>query len=172
MILEERLIAVVTSLGDANLPCALAGGFAYGIHIIPRATTDIDLIVVSTAEVERIEDALHRAFEKLIPHREFMAAGGVSIRRFVGFDDEQETIVDFIIPANHDFGVTILQRSVPLPFRGVDIPVVSLEDLYLLKKLSIRLQDLSDCEMIMKIKGSQMDWPYIDKWKERLGIED
>jgi len=172
MNLEEKLVSVVTSLSDANLACALAGGFAYGIHIIPRATTDIDLIVVSTAEVERIEDALHRAFDKLIPHREPMAAGSVSIRRFVGFDDEQETIVDFIIPSNHDFGVNILQRSVPLPFRGVDIPVVSLEDLYLLKKLSIRLQDRSDCEMMLKIKGPLMDWPYIDRWKERLGIKD
>ncbi|HSV95487.1 MAG TPA: nucleotidyl transferase AbiEii/AbiGii toxin family protein [Spirochaetota bacterium] len=172
MILEERLIAVITSLGDANLPCALAGGFAYGIHIIPRATTDIDLIVVSTAEVERIEGALHRAFEKLIPHRESVAAGSVSIRRFVGFDDGQETIVDFIIPSNHDFGVNILQRSVPLPFGGVDIPVVSLEDLYLLKKLSMRLQDLSDCEMMLRIKGSDMDWQYIDEWRKKLGIED
>jgi len=50
-----------------------------------------------------------------------------------------------------------------LEYNNTNIPILSIEDIYLMKKNSRRPQDISDCRMIEEIKKEKLDWNYIIK---------
>lgn len=164
MTIEDRLIAVIGAFEREGIKCPLAGGFAYGIHLVPRATTDMDFLAVSNIAPDAVETVLGKVFQSVIAHKEPMRMGFVDLWRFVGFDGMDESVVDMLVPLDREFAESAVSRTIYIPFRGVGIPVVSLEDLYILKKRSERHQDVHDCDMMEKIRGDSMDWEYIRRW--------
>ena len=53
-----------------------------------------------------------------------------------------------------------------LNYNNAKIPIVSIEDIYIMKKKSIRHQDIHDCKMIEEIQGESLDWSYIRQWTD------
>ena len=58
MTLFEELVAVVQALETAGIDYALVGGLAVGVWGAPRATKDIDLLVMPS-DVRRAKECLH-----------------------------------------------------------------------------------------------------------------
>ena len=168
MELQDLLIACCKSFEATGLSFALAGGFAYGIHVEPRATMDIDFCVVSGHEAEGVSRALHEVFEKVIPHKKPMIFGQVSLYRYVGLRGGSEFVADLLEPHNAAYSESIIDRKNMIGFGEYSIPVISIEDLYILKKLSSRKRDAVDCEMIEESFPSLINDEYIKTWFKKL----
>ena len=53
----------------------------------------------------------------------------------------------------------------------LQVPILTIEDLILLKTLAGRLQDQADLEKISARQDElRVDWDYVEEWKTRLGL--
>ena len=95
---------------------------------------------------------------------------GISIWRCVGIRGDQEVVVDLLL-ADSAYLRTALTRRRMVAFGSLLVPILTLEDLILLKTLAGRLQDQADLE---KIRARQVelhvDWAYVEGWKAKLGL--
>ncbi len=160
MNLDHSLIKVADAFKKDNIIFALAGGFAFSIHIIPRATVDIDFVIFTNDNKMQVESSLKKVFGSLIPHKNPIKAGNFEAWRFVGIDDE-ETVIDILISTDSKFSKNASERIVYLNYNNTTIPILSIEDIYLMKKNSTRPQDISDCRVIEAVKKENLDWDYI-----------
>ncbi len=163
MIYQYGLFRVLGELDSLKIEYALAGGFAYSLHVVPRATVDIDIVAVGRS-IDDIEKAMGGVFTSVIRHRNAMRLSQLALSRIVGVKENEETILDIIVPENENLTASILRRRIKIEIEGRSVHVVSLEDLYILKHFSSRLQDQSDCEMMEKLHGSDMEQEYIRQW--------
>jgi predicted nucleotidyltransferase len=99
-----------------------------------------------------------------------MVFQGISIWRTVGIRDDQEVVVDFIL-ADSEYLRTVLVRRRLVAFGSLQVPILTVEDLIVLKTLAGRLQDQADLE---KIRARQdelgVDWDYVKRWKTKLDL--
>ncbi len=163
MKLADYLLSLCAQFDLSGAEYALAGGFAFSLHVAPRSTADIDIVAVA-GSIDVIEKAMKNIFPRLIRHKNAIHLPGVLLYRLVGVQGDREIMVDVIVPENSLLLSSILERKVLIDFNGVNLPVVSIEDLYVLKNFSNRLQDKSDCEMIEEIRGPDLDREYIGRW--------
>jgi predicted nucleotidyltransferase len=121
----------------------LVGGYAVALHGYPRATVDLDVWVRATpANAERILDAI-RAFGFDSPQLEprlFTAPD--QIVRF-GVPPFRIEIMTSISGVTFE---TCHPRAIRHDVGGVEVPVISLEDLKANKRAAGRHKDLADLE--------------------------
>jgi predicted nucleotidyltransferase len=55
-------------------------------------------------------------------------------------------------------------------FRGLALPILTLEDPILLKALAGHLPDQADLERIKERPDLRVDWEYVNTWLARLGL--
>lgn len=164
------LCDVVRSLNERGASYALAGGLAYGALVEPRATTDVDLLVlIENPTQEKVGSLFSGVFDTVVPHSEPMAFKQLSMWRLVGIRGEREVIVDLLL-AQSDFHRKVLQRKRTVGFLGLMLPIVTIEDLVLLKAMAGRLQDLADLERVKQRPDLQIDWDYVQSWQVKLGL--
>jgi hypothetical protein len=147
------------------------GGWAYSALVEPRATTDIDLLVlVEQPSRETISDLLSPLFSSIVVHPAPMGFKGIAIWLVVGINQGQEVVVDLLL-ADSEFLNHALARKQTVEFGNLSVPILTLEDLIILKTLAGRLQDQADLEKIRN-RGVdlQVDWSYVQQWKTRLGL--
>lgn len=167
--LADTLAALLAEFDRRHVQYALAGGWAFSTLVEPRATTDIDiLILLDPPSRETIQSLVSAIFTSAITHPAPMKLRGISIWRCVGLRGNQEVIVDFLL-ADSEFLQSALVRKKQIPFGGQLVCVLALEDLMLMKMVAGRLQDQADLERITQA-GLQVDWGYIDQWRNTLGL--
>jgi len=174
MAYEPFLITVLTDvvrvLHTHRFDYALAGGLAYSAVVEPRATMDIDLlIVIEESPPLTLFQAMGRVFDAFIPHVSPMAFKHLTIWRTVGIREQREMIIDLLL-AESDFHRTALRRKRVIDWFGLPLAIVTPEDLLLLKALSGRVQDQADIEGIEAACGQQLDREYLITWREKLGL--
>jgi predicted nucleotidyltransferase len=99
-----------------------------------------------------------------------MVFQGISIWRTVGIRDDQEVVVDLIL-ADSEYLRTALARRRLVAFGSLQIPILTVEDLILLKTLAGRLQDQADLEKIRaRQKELGVDWDYVERWKTKMEL--
>jgi predicted nucleotidyltransferase len=168
--LITTLSKVVRTLNERRVDYALAGGLAYSALVEPRATTDVDLLILLEAtNPDQIAVLFTGVFDSVVPHQTPMPFKGVSIWRVVGINEEREAIVDLLL-AQSEFHRQALTRKRTVDFQGLALPIVTLEDLIILKAMAGRLQDLADIDHIKQQPDLQIDWPYMEAWREKLGL--
>jgi predicted nucleotidyltransferase len=99
-----------------------------------------------------------------------MGFKGIAIWLVVGINQGQEVVVDLLL-ADSEFLNHALARKQTVEFGNLSVPILTLEDLIILKTLAGRLQDQADLEKIRN-RGVdlQVDWSYVQQWKTRLGL--
>ncbi len=137
-----------------NISFALAGGLAVGILSRPRATEDIDLIImISDNDRQRIVNILSDEFKIINAHTEIMHFKNADIWRVIIANEETSgnniVIIDFIIAVN-DICKNAIERRFFIEIDSIEIPIVTIEDLILLKLLSNRDIDRMDINYILK----------------------
>lgn len=169
--LVEALSDLITDFNCRRVEYALAGGWAYSALVEPRATTDIDLLIlVEQPSPETIQRLLAPVFDTAVVHPAPMLFRGISIWRSVAMRKEQEVVVDLLL-ADSAFLRAALARRRTVALGALQVPILTLEDLILLKTLAGRLQDLADLEKIETRKTElQIDWNYVAEWKVKLGL--
>lgn len=172
-ILIQALSDLIAEFNRRGVAYALAGGWAYSALVEPRATTDIDLLILlDQPSRDTLQSLVSPLFDSTVIHPAPMVFRGLSIWRIVGIRRGQEILVDLLL-ADSEYLRTALGRARTVIFGSAPVPVLAIEDLIVLKTLASRLQDRADLEKIhMREADLHIDWTYVEKWKAVLGLPD
>ena len=148
--LLDEFIGITKAFDQAGIEYAVCGGWAMAIHGLPRATVDIDLLILSD-DLERVWSLAKQHgydVEGLPLH---FSDGAIEIRRISKIDRESKRLftLDFLL-------VTPKLRDV---WNGRELAVweegntwvVSKKGLLYLKRISGRDQDLVDIKKLEQI---------------------
>ena len=139
----EELRSLVAAFDKHQIDYALCGGIAMAIHGRPRATVDIDLLIVadSLAEVITIAKGLDytiRGLDMTFAHN------AIEIRRVSKIDEETGIVLSLDLLLVTTQIQQVWDSRVQADWEGGKLSVVSREGLIALKKLSGRPQDIAD----------------------------
>ncbi len=159
-------------LNASGIPYCVTGGFAVGIWGPPRGTSDID-IVIMIGETDRkfVTAFLNEHFNLVQSHEEDMVFKGIHIWRHVLGVEKGNSIfpVDMIL-CNNDYLKKVIERKIEIDYKRVKIPVISVEDLIILKYISLRDIDRFDIENIIK-SDNPVDWVYLEEMIVQLNLD-
>lgn len=128
----------------------LVGGHAVNYYGYVRTTQDMDLLVLPTSEnAKRIMDALSDfGFGGVgIPQALFERNGGAV---HLGAEPNR---IDILTSLKGVDNTTIFAGAEIVDIDGVDVWIISLEDLLQVKRCSDRPRDLADADELAKING-------------------
>ncbi|MBI2061205.1 MAG: hypothetical protein HYT87_15815 [Nitrospirae bacterium] len=168
---KTALIRVSEALNEMGLPWGIAGGFAVGVRAKPRATFDVDVVVLA-ANFQDIKMAVARKWFDLSEERGEGQLGnweGVTCQTLVG-PYPSKVDVDIIF-SGIDYFRSVLGRTTNeelLP--GLQAPIISAEDLILLKLKSARPPDIGDAWRVFDQRRLTLDWAYLRSWADTLGV--
>ena len=145
--LLEEFTNIVTALNERAIDYAVCGDWAMAILGFPRATVDIDLLILSEAlnEARKIAESFGYDIKgkSLSLHD-----GAIEIHRISKIDAETKTLftIDFLLVTEKIKDV--LENRQTVRWEKGDVFTVSREGLIRLKTIGGRLQDLADIERL------------------------
>ena len=163
--LEAILKKIAVLCYGKGIIIALAGGFAYSLYCGPRATVDLDFVVLTDKDLHAFEGMLKRNFPSVYRNLETIHYPLVTINRFLLMEGDEETVLDLLIVNDSDYGKSVFSRTRIIEYDDTKIPVVSPEDLIILKKKSSREQDRLDARRLVERLAGDLDEDYIDRWE-------
>jgi hypothetical protein len=145
--LLDEFTNIVNALNEREIEYAVCGGWAMAILGFPRATIDIDLLILSDDldEVWRIANSFGYDVEGLPLH---FHDGKIEIRRISKIDKETKSLVtiDFLLVT--EALKDVWKNRKKFKWKRGTIFSVSKEGLIFMKTISGRLQDLADIERL------------------------
>lgn len=167
----RRILGAVESAG---IPYMLTGSFASSYHGTPRATQDIDLVIAP-------ERAQLRGLAVLLPAPDFYMDEATALEaydsegQFNVVDLATGWKVDFIMRRARAFSRTEFDRRTVVEFEGLRVPIATAEDIVLAKlewaKLGESARQIEDAAGILRIRSTELDTSYLERWVRELGIE-
>lgn len=145
--LLEEFTSLTNALNERKIDYAVCGGWAMAILGFPRATIDIDLLILSDDldEVWRIAQSFGYDVEGLPLH---FHDGKIEIRRISKIDKATESLmtIDFLLVT--EALREVWQTRKTFKWNRGTVFTVSKEGLIFMKNISGRLQDLADIERL------------------------
>ncbi len=150
--LLEEFVNLTETLNREQIDYAICGGWAMAIHGLPRATVDIDLLVL-TEDLENVwktAQNLDYDVEGLPLH---FHDGAIEIRRISKIDKESKRLftLDFLL-VTEQLKVVWENREL-IEWEDGKTWTVSREGLILLKTISGREQDLLDIKKLQEVEN-------------------
>jgi len=162
-------IGLCDTLNKSPFDYCVAGGFAVGMWGPPRGTSDIDIIIlVRQKERKSVTSLLSSHFKLVQSHEKDMIFGKLHIWRHILAGENKKNLfpLDMLI-ASDKYLENVLKRRIEIEYRGVIVPVISIEDLIILKSISFRDIDRFDIENLINA-GNSIDWDYLGETSARL----
>ena len=157
--LIETLKKLCLLFSEARIEFCLIGGLAVGILAKPRATEDIDLLVlVDEKKKETIAKLVKDNFEVIQDHNLMRFKHTTIWRMFIkdAFTKDNGLVIVDLVFADNEVYEKAVKDVITIQIDRVDIPVVKPENLIRIKKLSNRPRDLLDIrELQESIDGIQ-----------------
>ena len=145
--LFEETTALLAELERHGVPYAVAGALALAIHGVPRATTDIDLLVRREALEAALAVASARGFGvQALPMR---FSDGLEVRRTTKVEADELLTLDLLL-VNANLEPVWASRERVLTAGG-DVWVVSRAGLIEMKAWAGREQDLADIRRLREL---------------------
>jgi hypothetical protein len=148
----------------------LSGSVALSIYTLPRATRDFDFIV--HLQSEDVQSLIETFKEGYYCDSDAIKDAIRDHSMFNIIDHSSGFKADFVILKNEPFRQTEFSRRNEIEFEGMNVFVVSPEDL-LLSKL-IWIQDFQSGIQMQDIKilsqKKDLEWEYIYSWINSLGL--
>lgn len=145
--LLEEFTNITNALNEREIEYAVCGGWAMAILGFPRATIDIDLLILSDdlEKAWRIAQNFGYDVEGLPLH---FHDGKIEIRRISKIDKETKSLItiDFLLVT--EALKEVWQTREEFEWEKGSVFSVSQEGLILMKTISGRLQDLADIERL------------------------
>jgi predicted nucleotidyltransferase len=170
--LEDALRRALRLLGRSGLRGAFGGGLAVIIWGQPRVTQDLDLVL----EVGRdaVADLLQAAREEGYTFEADAAACAEELLeggflRLVPPADAAPVSLDLLL-ADTPLQRQALDRARTFELAGLQVPVLSPEDLILLKLVAFRPKDTFDLETVIDAVRETLDVDYLRGWADRLEL--
>jgi predicted nucleotidyltransferase len=168
---ENALFEVLKIVSDTarrlGIKVVIMGGMAVSVYAAPRATFDIDAIGDIKEELldSFLSDLKSQGFSfdekrpvKIIAGLPFIT---LYYRRF-------QVPVDLFLVRN-EFQMSIVQRACTLRVSGLDLDLISPEDLILIKFIAGRSRDIEDIRQILIENSQVLDFNYLRQWAAKLG---
>lgn len=154
-----------------NIPYMLTGSMAMFQYSIYRMTADIDIVLeLQLNQAQILIESLEPDY--YIPHNS-MKRAIASERMFNVIHQETSFKVDCVLRKSTPFQVTAFERRQRLDFHGMEVNIITAEDLILSKLLwaadSKSEKQLTDVKNLMR---NQLDVGYIEMWAEKLAVKD
>lgn len=165
--LWPTLADAVAMLDARGIGAALIGGLAVSLRGQPRMTVDIDLVIHADVDeaLRLVRDLGETPFEPLFPGVEEVVARSFILplrHRMTGIR------VDLAIGMS-GFEREAIARARSVVVGDIRVPVVTVEDLLVMKALAGRPQDELDMRGLVATQGETIDWPACLDLAERLG---
>ena len=171
---KDLVKKLVDALNNVGIPYMLAGSTGSSFHGQPRATNDVDIVIAPD------EEQLH-SFVQSLGRDYYVSTDAVrdAFTRKSAFnviDSRTGWKADFIIRKERPFSKEEFQRRQNIKFMGLDIWIVSPEDVILSKlewaKNSASDQQFRDALGVAMVQGEHLDLDYIHKWAKELQVEN
>ena len=145
MDLIEEFRGVVGKLLKDDVPFAIVGALALAIHGVPRATVDIDLLILpqDLARVQKL--ILPLGFDLPALPMSFRESG-LTVHRINKIKDEETLTLDLLL-VSEPLGDIWRSRETVEAF-DLQLPVISRGALIRMKAMAGRLSDLADIERL------------------------
>lgn len=170
-VLINHLREIISFLNENDYEYALAGGLAFSALVEPRATVDIDILIsIDESKLKDFIGKIKKRYSNMIVHESPMEFSGIKIWRTTAIDNDKEIVIDFLL-VESEFHKSAIRRSSEITFIDMELRVISLEDLIILKTLSDRTQDKADLERIFETMKDEIDYEYLNHWKDRLKLQ-
>jgi len=151
-------------LSEHNIQYLIVGGLAVNLYGVPRVTQDIDIIIAfETSNLSRLSNVLKElGYVPRLPgvnpedladaekREDWITNRNLKAFSFYHAKDFYKA-VDIVLVHPLDFNSALKNRTVKKA-QGIDINLVNIDDLIKMKSFSGRKQDLSDIELLDKIK--------------------
>ena len=149
--LLNEFVNFTETLNRENIDYAVCGGWAMAIHGVPRATIDIDLLILTEnlEEVWEIAQNFGYDVEGLPLH---FHDGAIEIRRISKIDKQSKRLftLDFLLVTEQL--KEIWENRELIEWEDGETWTVSREGLILLKTISGREQDLLDIKKLREVE--------------------
>lgn len=163
-----QILEVVTSAARRRkIKIVVMGGMAISVYAPPRATFDIDAI--GDIREESLEGFLMELKEQGFSFDEANPVKTIAGMPFVTLYFGRSKIPLDLFLARNEFQSSIIQRARSLRVGGMELDVISPEDLILVKLLSGRPRDIEDIRQILIENSGVLDLNYLRQWATRLG---
>lgn len=168
--IRELLHRISQILGENGIPYMLSGSVALGLYTVARTTRDIDIVIeLKESDVDKFVAGFDGFFVDEVGIADEVKRGGM----FNLIDKKTAFKIDFIIRSDSEYGNEEFSRRKKMTLDGVELWVVSLEDLIIAKVRWI--QDFQSDRQINDIKSlllnPMIDWEYVDKWTRKLQLK-
>jgi hypothetical protein len=173
MTLPDLFRRISSSLAESQIDYMLTGSYASTLYGMGRASQDIDLVI--SADHEQVKKLIDRLTQNNF-YAESHAALEACRRKsmFNAIDNVTLLKVDFIFRKARNFSTEEFSRRRSALVQGVDFFVATAEDAVISKlewaKLGESPRQIEDVVGILKVRGKDLDRPYIEKWVVELGI--
>ena len=172
---QDDYLAVVElanrALSSTQAPYCVIGALALGVWGTPRATYDVDFLVLAQCTdpqpfldlLQTTGFAINETWHDANP-----MAREVVLR--LAHPTAPHFPVDLVFSLG-PFDRAVLDRRRAVDLRGLTVWMSSPEDLLLMKLRASRPRDFDDVISIAKNPRLQLDLPYLWNWAERLGLQ-
>ena len=147
MTLLDEFKAITKALSGGGIEYAVCGGWAMAIHGLPRATMDIDLLIL----VDDLERVLGIARSNGFDIEGLPLHFDIEIRRISKVDIDSKELITLDLLLIQDEYRAIWDGRQKIRWREGETSVVSREGLIKMKSLAGRPQDLVDIEKLREV---------------------
>jgi hypothetical protein len=145
--LLDALSDIAAWLEDQKVRGAVIGGVAASIRGRPRATRDVDAVILLDAE--RLKSFLESGERfGFLPRLEDAIEFAKKNRVLLLLHEPSKTPVDISLGAL-PFEIESVDRASPVTVAGISFPVVLSEDLIIMKAIAHRPRDIADIESLL-----------------------
>lgn len=167
----ERLKFVCNSLDANNIQYMISGSIALIQYIAPRFTYDIDIVInLFEKDIDAFCNIFNQEYyiEKATIIDEVKRRGMFNI-----IVPEEDLKFDFIIRKNSEYHIAEFNRKIRTSFLGIDLWVVSQEDLVIAKLLWIQVLEssLQKDDITKLLQKKDIDLEYIHTWCRKLQLK-
>ncbi len=166
----QFLQTILQFLEREQIAYMLSGSMAMSIYTVPRATRDFDFVIhLDAKDVDKIKEAFKNDYycdvdsiHDAIVHKSIFNI----IDHATGFK------ADFVILKDQPFRQKEFERKTAVDFFGMNVFVVTAEDLLISKIIWIQelqsAQQMEDIKNLRTVEG--LDWAYINFWISDLQL--
>jgi hypothetical protein len=161
---------IIEYFDSRQIPYMLSGSIAMGMYIVPRATKDIDFVIHLQPQdidsfVAHFDGAYYCSKDAVID-----AVNRQSI--FNVIDHASGFKADFVVLKNSEYRLVEFERKQIRDFFGIEIYIVSPEDLLISKLIWIQewqsAVQMEDIKNLAAVPGLQQG--YITNWIKKLNL--
>lgn len=151
-----------------DIPYVLIGAYAVSSWGVVRATRDIDFLARIPSGI--IDTVREKFAEKGFEVDLVKGDADDPIRGVLKLIYKGEDVIDVLLGIK-GISDNIYIRAVRISIMGVKIPVISPEDLIIMKLLAGGPVDIDDARKILKIMGDKIDFAYLEKQCRVKGLD-